>query len=52
MDEIIRMYNEELEALRSLMTLAEEDGSGERFREYYKEYSQIRDERDYYATYA
>ena len=52
MKEIIRMYNEELNILESLMDLAEEDGSGERFREYYKEYTKLRDERDYYATYA
>ena len=50
MNEIKAMYNEELNILKNLMELAQEDGRGDRYKKYYKEYTQKLEERDYYVS--
>ena len=43
MNEVIKMYEEELNILENLMYLAQEDGRGDRYRKYYKEYTEVRE---------
>lgn len=50
MNDIIKMYEEELNILENLMVLAQEDGRGDRYRKYAKEYYDKMDERDYYIS--
>ena len=42
MNEVMKMYKEELNILKNLMELAQEDGRGDRYRKYYKQYIEVR----------